>query len=381
MNNLKILLRNKIILAVLAGLLAVSVLCAVNVTSRLNNMDKIQEQLDAMDWVLPLGGYDRIKIAEVQDEVYFAVKKDETAEILDAEGKRTSAMKGLKEACEENYFFTLDVRIHPEGYWLAYGPSWDWQQIRTCDGNREQYFQEKLYDRQLLLTEKPGYVIDRSNRTVMDLKTGNVIYTAKADERVVRQLGDFWIMEREIPWPNAGLTLTYLRDMNFQLALDGMLFDGIWNIDGDRIIGTVITTGTYDQLPEEVIAVENCVLDTSGKILFSDADVESGDLILLGAEDGYFFALENHEHYRMHFTDGSGFVDFAEGYEPVGTCQNGVFAFTDRAGKYGFRNKAGETIIPPIFDQASFIHQGMAVVTRGSYTGVIRLEGGAAYEN
>lgn len=381
MNNLKILLRNKIILAVLAGLLAVSVLCAVNVTSRLNNMDKIQEQLDAMDWVLPLGGYDRIKIAEVQDEVYFAVKKDGKVEILDAEGKRTSAMKGLKEACEENSFFTLDIRIHPEGYWLAYGPSWDWQQIRTCDGNTEQYFQEKLYDRQLLLTEKPGYIIDRISRTVMDMKTGDVIYTAKADERVVRQLGDFWIMEREIPWPDAGLTLTYLRDMNFEVALGGMLFDGIWNIDGDRIIGTVITTGTYDKLPEEVIAVENCMLDASGKILFSDADVESGDLIILGAEDGYFFTLEGHEHYRMHFTDGSGTVDFAEGYEPVGACQNGVFAFTDRADKYGFKNRAGETVIPLIFDQVSTIHQGMAVVTRGSYTGVIRLEGGAAHEN
>ena len=379
MRNLLFILKNKIVLATVISLLAVSVICAFNLTSRLNSMDRIQSQLDAMDWVIPLGTYESLYAAEVQGNVYFAAEQGKDVTILDAEGKPAAEMAGLAEA--RDCFYKLEVLIHPEGYWIDLSSA-GYQKIRTCDES-QRYFDGYIAGSSLILADQPGlaYTMTGNGNTAVNLKTGKVIYTAKSDERIVRQDGEFWIMEREIPWSNAALTLTYLRDMNFEMALDGMLFDGIWDIDGDHIAGAVITTGTYDQLPEEVIAVENCILDTSGNVLYSDADTESGDLILLGADEGYFFTMENHERYRMHFSDGSGSLDFAEGHEPVGPCRDGLFAFTTGEDRYGFKNKDGETVIPAIFDMVSQPHQGLAAVQRGRDVGVIRLEGGADYEN
>ncbi|MBR5488347.1 MAG: WG repeat-containing protein, partial [Firmicutes bacterium] len=266
----------------------------------------------------------------------------------------------------------LELNIHPEGYFVKQNPN-DSEHVQDLYGESLTWFQ---YGSSLVLTEVPGYAIETVTNRVLAIRQGEdiTVYEPEEEERVMGQKGDYWIIEKSLPWPGNNLTVFYLRDMDFQIAMDGMLFDSIYDIDGDYIACTVITSGTYYRPPEEVVEVDWCVMTTDGNRVYPQNS--AADSILLSADEGYCVFMEDHEHRKMYFYDGSAPLELEEGTMPMGPCIDGLISFKTDDGKYGVINKDGEIVVQPLFDSMSKLHQNMAVVVYGNDFGVIRLEGG-----
>lgn len=368
---------NNIILFSFLGLLALSLFFAGTMTGLLNDQYREDAALAEMDWVFPLGMYDRIQIAEAQGEVGFKVEsaswsvlQDRYYELLDEEGKPMQDDWFPRDADTSS---RMELKVHPAGYYVVRDENNEANYIVNLRGEHLTWFH---YGTHLELTEVPGYAIDRNSGKVIAIKEGNdvTVYEPDSGERVVNQLGDFWLMEKDLTWTGSPLTVYYLRDMDFQVALDGMLFDGIYDIDSDRIAACVITSGTLYRLPEEEISVDWRVMNVSGDTIYPMGDDE--DVIMLGADEGYWFAMEDHEHRKIYFNDGTEPIDFVEDARPVGPCRNGLFVFQNEDGKYGVMRKDGIVAAQPLFDNMSPLHQNMAVVVNGGRLGVIRLKGG-----
>ena len=383
MKSLKNMFRNGLMKALFIGLIVLSLLCVSTVNRQFDQMDWQEQQLNAYEWVIPLGLYDEIQVAEFDGKVYFLAgagepgSMDYTVYETDAEGDSLQPLDGFWQP-----FLTSDVdhrmerEIHPAGYWITRnsGAS-DREYVTDMDGNQ---LSPKSKEYTLQLTETPGYVIDMESRAVFSLDSGKPVYQALENERVVGQMGDYWIMERDIPWPHGvPLTLMYLRNMDFSMALDGMLFDSVYEVEDGKICGTVITTGTYDVLPDEVIALEERIVEADGS--WTEIFDEAGDGVILGAGDGYYVTHDwESEETRVNFLDGSAPAAIEKNMELFGPCCNGVIAFQnlDDNLKKGFLNCKGEILIEPIFEACSTPHQDMAVVVHSGRTGVIRLKGG-----
>lgn len=383
MKSLKNMFRNGLMKALFIGLIVLSLLCVSTVNRQFDQMDWQEQQLNAYEWVIPLGLYDEIQVAEFDGKVYFLAgagepgSMDYTVYETDADGDSLKPLAGFWQP-----FLTSDVdhrmtrEIHPAGYWITRnsGAS-DREYVTDMDGNQ---LSPKSKKYTLQLTETPCYVIDMESRTVFSLDSGKSVYQALENERVVGQMGDYWIMERDIPWPHGvPLTLMYLRNMDFSMALDGMLFDSVYEVEDGKICGTVITTGTYDVLPDEVIALEERIVEADGS--WTEIFDEAGDGVILGAGDGYYVTHDwESEETRVNFLDGSAPAAIEKNMELFGPCCNGVIAFQnlDDNLKKGFLNCKGEILIEPIFEACSTPHQDMAVVVHSGRTGVIRLKGG-----
>ncbi len=386
MSSLKHLFQNGLIKAMFIGMVILSLLCASTVKQQFEKMDWTEQQLSQYEWVIPLGMYDEISSAEIGDTVYFLAGSGEEGHreytVYEWDGtslKNDAQWKNMQIFLTSQGGNRLTRNVHPAGYWISrksgvsereYVTDMEGSQLTSSYGNY-----------MLQLTEQPGYVINRENNTVISLETQDVIYKAPENERVMNQMGDYWIMERDIPWPHGvPLTIMYLRNMDFTMALDGMLFDSVYEIEGGKICGTVITTGTYDVLPEEVIAVEERIVEPYGSWtpLFTNA----ADGVILSAGDGYYVTqewspTESKIQTKIHFLDGRESAVIEDWMEPIGPCRNGIIAFQNQNDlKKGFMNVSGEIIAEPIFTNCSYPHLDTAVVVHNGQLGVMRLKGG-----
>lgn len=386
MSSLKHLFQNGLIKAMFIGMAILSLLCASTVKQQFEKMDWTEQMLGQYEWVIPLGMYDEISAAEIGDTVYFLTGSGEEGKreytVYEWNGislKNDAQWKNMQVFLTSHGGNRLTRNVHPAGYWISrksgvpereYVTDMEGSQLTSSYGSY-----------MLQLTEQPGYVINRENNTVISLETQDVIYKALENERIMNQMGDYWIMERDIPWPHGvPLTITYLRNMDFSIALDGMLFDSVYEVEGGKICGTVITTGTYDVLPEEVIAVEERIVEADGSWtpLFSEA----GDGVILGAMDGYYKTREwnsgeAESQTMIHFMDGRASAVIESGVEPIGPCRNGFIAFQNEDGlKKGFLNQKGEIIVEPIFERCSDSQLDAAVVMHNGQYGVLYLKGG-----
>ena len=374
MKSLKHLVSSPAVLGMLAAVLIFSLFFSLTVNGLLHEQNRKLDVLDDMDWVFPLGTYDRIKVAEAEGKVAFLVESsswntDYYSELIDAEGNSAAYGWYLGDV---NGNGQLELNIHPDGYFVNRNPN-DSEHVQNLRGVPLTWFQ---YGSSLVLTEVPGYVIDASKGSVLSITEGDdiTVYEPEEGEHVINQMGDYWIIEKSLPWPGGNLSVLYLRDMDFQVAMDGMLLDSIYNIDGEYIACEMITSGTYYNLPQEVIEVDWRVMTEDGEIFYSANS--SGDMSLLNAGTGYYFVLEDPETRKIYFYDGSAPLDLEKGTMPVGPCRNGLFVFKNEEGKYGVMDKSGQIAAEPLFDSMSCLHQNMAVVVYGNDFGVIRLKGG-----
>ncbi len=379
MKSLRNVFRNGLVKALFIGLIVLSLLCVTTVNRQFAQMDWQEQQLNEYEWAIPLGLYDEIQVAEFDGKVYFLTGAGEPGSmdytVYEADGETLKPLDGFWQPFLTSDVYRMTREIHPAGYWIyrASGDSGR-EYVTDMDGNQ---LSPKSKKYTLQLTETAGYVINMESRAVFSLDSGKPVYQALENERVVDQMGDYWIMERDIPWPHGvPLTVMYLRNLDFSMALDGMLFDSVYEVEGGKICGTVITTGTYDVLPDEVIAVEERIVEADGS--WTKIFDEAGDSVILGAGDGYYVTLERDgKEKKIQFLDGSAPTAIDKNVELFGPCRNGVIAFQNQDDlKRGFLNRKGEILTEPIFEGCSTPHLDMAVVVHNGRTGVIRLKGG-----
>ncbi|MBR5489494.1 MAG: hypothetical protein IKV72_07280, partial [Firmicutes bacterium] len=92
MKSLKHLLKSPAVLGMLATVMIISLFFSLTMTGLLVRQNQTFEQMEELDWVLPLGTYDRIRAAEAEGKVAFLVESaswstDFYSELVDAEGK------------------------------------------------------------------------------------------------------------------------------------------------------------------------------------------------------------------------------------------------------------------------------------------------------
>lgn len=228
-----------------------------------------------------------------------------------------------------------------------------------------------------------------------------------AGERILRYEGGYWIMEWEMPWgEEQTLTMNYFRDENFEVALDGKLFDGLGIYDG-VIVGTLVVNGTYDAPPEEVIMTENQVIAEDGTVLYPSPHIHGGvsdTATIYGADEGYFCTadygvyddndglilhwFEEVKAARKEGREERGWIGFEGRTRPVGPCRDGLLCYrvsTKRSifeilfgvggvTTFGYMNKEGKTVIPAIFEMATPPYEGCAMVVYHGEAGVIDLK-------
>lgn len=383
MSSLKHLFQNGLIKAMFIGMVILSLLCVSTVKQQFEQMDWTEQQLNEFEWIIPLGLYDEINVAETGGSVYFLTGTGEKGNmeytVFEWDGKKLKNNEQWQLLLTSNVDSNLTRKMHPAGYWIYRESNQSGREYVTDMQRNRLTTRHGKYT--LRLTEQPGYVIDMGANSVISLETGNVIYTAQENERVMNQMGDYWIMERDIPWPHGvPLTILYLRNMDFSMALDGMLFDSVYEVEGGKICGTVITTGTYDVLPEEIIAIEERIVDADGS--WTPIFQTAGDGVILSAGDGYYVTREwNTDETKIHFFDGGEPVIIEDGIEPNGPCRDGIIPYYEQKNfKKGFLNISGEVVAEPIFSECSYPHQGTAVVVHNGRYGVLRLKGGGGNE-
>ena len=378
MSSLKHLFQNGLIKAMFIGIVILSLLCISLVNQMLAKMDVKEQSLIGYEWIIPLGMYDEINAAEFQESVYFLAGEGE-------EGNRTYTIyewDGTSLKINENWhiFLTsgkennLSRKVHPAGYWISRDK--DGMECVT-DLERNQltsYRNEFTFE----LTELPGYVIDRVQDSVISLNNQSIVYRAPENEGIHGQMGDYWIMEVDIPREGrAPITLLYLRNQDFSMALDGMLFTVIREIESGTVCGEAVTNVSYDDLPAKLIYSEERIVEADGS--WRAVSPDAGKMGIMGADDGYYTTwARNTDKLRLHFFDGTDSAPIEGGMKPFGPRRNGIIAFRmqDDDLKTGFMNSKGEIIVEPIFSEWSIPHMDTAVVVHDGQVGVLRLKGG-----
>jgi len=388
------ILRNRTIVLVLLLALLVTAASGWKVWRVQNAVSDRQNALDGYDWLVPLGQYEWIYGAELDSGSYFLlqdkltnVSMDGTRQpvyadtVVDSQGRDVpEELSGFGNM--EKSGLLLDISVHPAGYGImefesTNGPSS--YSVRTLSG-------EALYSDggRLELSQVPGYVISFEKNAVIDLKTGETVYEPPEGERVIRQEGNFWRMELDLPWYENGDTLTveYLRDMDFQVALGGRLSSGASQVVKDGlIIGDLVVNGDYYNWPSEYIEVEWLVLDAATG-LPAEGFAEYNIYRFSGDGDGWLCTRNDDGSLRMHVTEPGAdetavWFDLPEDVKPVGPMREGLAAVRDGYGRFGFLDRTGQMVTDFVFDRVSSVHDGCAAVKFEDSAGIIRLKGGA----
>lgn len=71
MKNLKIILKSRLVCAVLITLIVLSAVSVSVVSTGLKNLQWQEDLLEEYDWVIPLGLFNHISVAELNGQVYF----------------------------------------------------------------------------------------------------------------------------------------------------------------------------------------------------------------------------------------------------------------------------------------------------------------------
>ncbi|MBQ8562359.1 MAG: hypothetical protein IJ443_00515 [Firmicutes bacterium] len=378
------LLKNRIILASVLVLVAVTVLSIWQIgrIQKEEGWDRFFAK--SLEWVIAPGIYQQIAVVEADGELVFCVEGGAAEEpvAIDENGRHVN-LKGMQRMAENG------IGYHDAGYGIvnetaADGYSEIWQLV-TVDG-------EVLYDSRnegFSMTEMPGYIrfSTRGNSRVVSLESGEVVYSAPEGETVSGQKGNYWIMSVTFPWRTEfnTETLYYLRNLDFSVALDGMMFTGISEIEDDMILGKVLEG--YDYYGERLVygkdspelSVSEKVLDGSGTVLYSPDEIGAGCEIT-SAGDGWFTTAETCGGARvekMHFFDSlkdGDALELPEGILPWELYDKGYIQFADSE-KTGIMDRKGNVIVPPGFAYVRDLEKDCVVVVLGSECGVIRIGG------
>lgn len=386
---MRTLLKNKIILAAVLILLAVTLLSIwrIHVLQAEEGWDA--ELMKSLDWVIPPGVYGMIVIDEIDGQTVFHVtdyRRNNESKVIDMRGKYVE-----QEGLQRMDYTVEEILYHPAGYGLVRGTAAngfsDSYRLETLDG-------DIIYDdgtNVLALTEQPGYV-RIVHGGVVSLDTMETVYSPKEGETITEQKGNYWIMSVEIPWQGGMKTLKYLRNMDFTAALDGMLFESVLDIQEDLVVGRVVNGYSCDNLPEykegqTIITAEWKVFDGKGNILFPANDNDMGKEII-SANDG-FFTTEENGFMRIHFLDDlpndDETVDLENGQVPYFMSENGYITFSqsglnessvENGEKYGIMDRKGNVIYDPIFARPRRAEGDFLAARFPNACGVIRIGGG-----
>lgn len=169
---------------------------------------------------------------------------------------------------------------------------WKGEEIEFADDSEE-----------ILLEHGDFLVIERDGVQTVETKDGEIVYTTRGEDAIIANYAGFWVVEAEVSDGGAVSTLVwYLLDDNFEVAAEGKLFDAIDGTE-DYVYGKVLVNedyynmepvaeyGLFGPFPES----ENCVLDKSGKIVYTSDhcifDMQ-GDKIVLQDEQGKYIFLD-----------------------------------------------------------------------------------------
>lgn len=383
---LRKLLKNRIILAAILVLMTVTVLSIWQIGRIQSNEGWDRDFAKSLDWVITPGIYDRIAMDQVDGNLIFRVEGSAIDGYIhiNEDGEKVP-LKGLQRMTSN----WNGIGYHDAGYGIVLetapdGYSEIWQLV-TAEG-------DVLYDRGregFSMSEMPGYIYfnTRGNSRVVRVESGETVYFAPEGERVYHQMGNYWIMSLTLPGksetnPEA---LYYLRNPDFSVALDGMMFTEISEIEGDRILGKVLEDYNYygerpvhsKNSPE--LSVSQIVLDGSGSVLYSPDEIDTGCEIITDG-DGWFITSEIHDGKRlekMHFFESlkeEDALELPEGIFVMDVYDGGYMRFDDST-KAGLMDRNGNIIIPAEFAYVRDMEQDCVVVVLGSECGAIRIGG------
>ncbi len=383
---LRKLLKNRIILIAILTLAAVTILTIWQIGRIQSEEGWDRDFAKSLDWVITPGIYDRIAMDQVDGNLIFRVEGSAIDGYIDInEDGEKVPLKGLQRMTSN----WNGIGYHDAGYGIVLetapdGYSEIWQLV-TADG-------VVLYDsgtEGFSMSEMPGYIYfnTRGNSRVVRVESGETVYFAPEGERVYNQMGNYWIISLTLPGKTEfnQETLYYLRNQDFSVALDGMMFTGISEIEGERILGKVLEDyNYYDERPvyskaSPELSVSEKVLDGSGNVLFSPDEIGDGCEITSDG-DGWFITSEMHEGkqlVKMHFFDSlkeENALELPEGIFVMDVYDGGYMRFDDSQ-KAGLMDRNGNIILPSEFAYVRDMEQDCVVVVLGSECGVIRIGG------
>ena len=383
---LRKLLKNRIILLSIFILVAVTILTIWQIGRIQLDEGWDRDFAKSLDWVIVPGIYDRIAMGQVDGNLIFRVEGSTIdGPVHINEDGETVHLKGLQRM-SSNW---NGIGCHDAGYGIVLetapdGYSEIWQLV-TAEG-------DVLYDsgtEGFSMSEMPGYIYfdTRGNSRVVRAESGETVYFAPEGEHVYNQMGSYWIMSLTLPGKSEinPETLYYLRNTDFSVALDGMMFTGISEIEGDMILGEVLEEYNYygerpvHSMNSSELSVSEKVLDGRGNVLFSPDEI-GADCEITSAGDGWFITSEMHDGKRLekiHFFDclkEAYALELPEG-ALVGDVYDSGYMRVDDYPKAGLMDRNGNTVIPSKFAYVRDMEQDCVVVVLGSECGVIRIGG------
>ncbi|MBR5516469.1 MAG: hypothetical protein IKU53_00720 [Firmicutes bacterium] len=155
------------------------------------------------------------------------------------------------------------------------------------------------------LAAKEGYIIDETPEgkdIVINFLTGEKVFNPKGDDKIVINIGDLWVLKREIPKGGGFFTEAYyFLDEKFDLALGGKAFNSLYYTEkyayGQMLINenfynleNLADYETFGPYPE----VKQCIVNGEGEIIYeSDKFIHNmkDDSIVIQDDDGKYIWL------------------------------------------------------------------------------------------
>ena len=174
--------------------------------------------------------------------------------------------------------------------------------IKTAEGE-VLYTAKGLYPE---FTEKEGYIIDTTSpgkSGIVNFLTGEVVYEPGENDSIISNVLGYWIVETEISDGGAWSSVYYyLLDENFEIAMDGKMFDD-WSSTDKYIYGQMLVNEDY-YTKEELSKYEvfgpspdskHCVINKNGEIVYETDEYihyMEDDCIVIQDDEGEYFYLD-----------------------------------------------------------------------------------------
>ncbi len=236
------------------------------------------------------------------------------------------------------------------------------------------------------LDEEWGADNRKAYKGLIDARTGDVLVNPDTYQDIFHYSESFWLTSL---YPEnstrRGMSVSVFLDENWNEAFPDIVFHEARPFsEGFAAVSIIQGASDRENLPD-AIRVGWGYIDTAGKMLESDLYLDSNSPFkegLAAAFDAnrlFFIDTSGKEVFEVKRT-GNFIMDkesFQEGLAPVATESSkssgfSMTRFTWRLGtNWGYVNKSGNFVIPPIFQDASPVVGGLAVVQYADTYGVI----------
>ena len=172
--------------------------------------------------------------------------------------------------------------------------------VRTIEG---EVVYEPVSD-DAMLVAREGYIVDQvpsGKMGVIDFLSGKVIFVPDDDDRIETGKTGLWVMEKSIEEKDSIFveTVYYILDENFEIALDGTLFDMVEYTD-EYLYGGVLVGDNYNDMQKAIkkgkytpsAKKEYCVVNNKGEIVYKTSKYihnMKDDSIVITEEGDYIF--------------------------------------------------------------------------------------------